>query len=297
MTTDVPRTPPRAVLTQLRQEVHFGCPIPRCRRPYLTWHHFDPPWRFEHHHRPEGMIALCREHADKADNGAYTDDYLRSLKAQAGPGTVKGSLDWMRRTLLARVGGSFYYEVSTILQIGRTRCVWFNRDSNNYLLINFRMPSLVANHRLRIRDNYWNVDSEAANEIICPPGGRTLDIQYQNSDRIHFEFTECASADQLNTKYPQRDLAFWQQNITFPVTVFELWESVSGTSLSLGPHVSQFGNGSIQNGFFKNIGGAAIHIGVDTRTEFQLFGQQTYGAAFIRSPLQRSSAHMTPRLV
>jgi hypothetical protein len=70
------RTPPIQVTREIRSEVGFSCPIDRCGNPYLTWHHFDPPWSIEQHHRPEGMVALCREHADKADAGAFTDDQV-----------------------------------------------------------------------------------------------------------------------------------------------------------------------------------------------------------------------------
>ena len=52
-----------------------------CGSPYLTWHHFDPPWRVQEHEEPEGIIALCQEHHKKADVGAFTDDQLRGLKA------------------------------------------------------------------------------------------------------------------------------------------------------------------------------------------------------------------------
>ena len=55
------RTPPKKVIQTLRQEVGFGCPVPNCGNPYLEWHHFDPPWSIENHHRPEGMIALCTQ--------------------------------------------------------------------------------------------------------------------------------------------------------------------------------------------------------------------------------------------
>ena len=70
------RTPPKKVIQTLRQEVGFGCPIPNCGNPYLEWHHFDPPWSIENHHRPEGMIALCTQHHKNADNYAYTNEQL-----------------------------------------------------------------------------------------------------------------------------------------------------------------------------------------------------------------------------
>ena len=106
------RKPPAKVRKQLRQEVGFRCPVEGCGNPYLTWHHFDPPWHVENHHRPEGMIALCLDHAAKADGGAFTDDQLRTLKKNGRQRAeeVRGQFDWMRRDLLAVVGGCFYYE-------------------------------------------------------------------------------------------------------------------------------------------------------------------------------------------
>jgi hypothetical protein len=80
------RDPYRDVKRRLRREVGFTCPVEGCGNPYLTWHHFDPPWRVEHHHRPEGMIALCLEHAAQADNDAFTHDQLRALKHAGGTG-------------------------------------------------------------------------------------------------------------------------------------------------------------------------------------------------------------------
>lgn len=72
------RTPPIAVRRTLRGEVGFGCPVRQagnlCGNPYLRWHHFDPAWSDEHHHRPEGMIASCAQHHDEADAGAFTRD-------------------------------------------------------------------------------------------------------------------------------------------------------------------------------------------------------------------------------
>jgi hypothetical protein len=182
-TLDPGRTPPREVLRELRQEIGFCCPVAGCGSPYLTWHHFDPPWRVEHHHRPAGMIALCREHADKADNGSFTNDQLRELKrvGRERAELVRGRFDWMRRDLLARVGGNFYYEQPVILQVGPVPCIWFNRDDDSHLLLNFRMPTLSGEPRAQIEDNWWSVLPDVT-ECVCPPHGRLVEVSYQNGD-------------------------------------------------------------------------------------------------------------------
>jgi hypothetical protein len=45
------------------------------------------------------MVALCREHHDKADAGAFTRDQLRQLKTKRAH-RVTGRFDWMRQDLL-----------------------------------------------------------------------------------------------------------------------------------------------------------------------------------------------------
>jgi hypothetical protein len=77
------RTRPLAeIRRQLRGEVGFGCPVEGCGSPYLTWHHFDPPWREREHHDADGMFALCLQHHKEADSGAFSDSQLRSFKAE-----------------------------------------------------------------------------------------------------------------------------------------------------------------------------------------------------------------------
>jgi hypothetical protein len=44
------------------------------------------------------MVALCREHHDKADAGAFTREQLRQLKTKRA--RVTGRFDWMRQDLL-----------------------------------------------------------------------------------------------------------------------------------------------------------------------------------------------------
>ena len=56
--------------------------MPDCGSPYLTWHHFNPPWSERHHHDPDGMIALCLQHHEQADAGTFTVEQLRDLRQQ-----------------------------------------------------------------------------------------------------------------------------------------------------------------------------------------------------------------------
>jgi hypothetical protein len=55
------------------------------------------------------MIALCLDHAARADAGAFTNDQLRTLKREGRDRAtaIRGRFDWMRRDLLAVVGGKF----------------------------------------------------------------------------------------------------------------------------------------------------------------------------------------------
>jgi hypothetical protein len=104
----VKRDVPEPVKRALRQEVGFGCPVPYCREPFLSWHHFDPPWNQEEHHRPEGMIALCIKHHKMADNGVWSKAQLHDMKRKDySAETVKGKFEWARPGHLVRVGGVY----------------------------------------------------------------------------------------------------------------------------------------------------------------------------------------------
>ncbi|MEW5735721.1 MAG: hypothetical protein AB1921_12755 [Thermodesulfobacteriota bacterium] len=74
------RNPPSDVKKLLRQEVNYGCPVPGCGSPFLTWHHFDPPWSVKEHHNPDSMIALCTQCHPMADAGAYSSEQFEALK-------------------------------------------------------------------------------------------------------------------------------------------------------------------------------------------------------------------------
>ena len=113
------REPRLDVKPELRSEVNFGCPVDGCGSPYLAYHHFDPPWKEEQHHRPAGMIALCARHHDEADGGRWTRLQLRGMKSspylrESGELPTGGrKLRWQREHLLVRAGGSLYIRQPT----------------------------------------------------------------------------------------------------------------------------------------------------------------------------------------
>ncbi|HEY5431250.1 MAG TPA: hypothetical protein VIK04_19190 [Solirubrobacteraceae bacterium] len=88
--------PPSTVRRELRREIGFCCPVEGCRSPYLTWHHFDPPWHVRQHHDPAGMVALCLQHHKEADAGAFTPEQLRAFKTIAARDRPIGRVNWKR---------------------------------------------------------------------------------------------------------------------------------------------------------------------------------------------------------
>jgi hypothetical protein len=96
----------------LRAEVGFGCPIEGCGSPYLTYHHFDPPQRDRVHNEPTGMVALCRQHHDAAEGGAYTVDQIRALKSEGAERNkkIEGNFQWRRQQLIVHVGQTLSFE-------------------------------------------------------------------------------------------------------------------------------------------------------------------------------------------
>lgn len=267
------RKPPVAVRRELRKEVGFGCPIAGCGIPYLTWHHFDPEWRIEKHHRPKGMIALCLTHAGYADADAYERDYLRSLKQAARPEAdeVRGELTWMRRRVLALVGGNWYYETPTILQVGSVNAISLSRDDEGYLLLNLRMPSLSGQPRARIEENFFTVGRSHVADIECAARGRTIKISYPNGDLFQHEYREISDEEDLRNRYG--DLVGSQSvagMIQFPVTVVEVSERTSNSHLDFGPRSTRLGGGQMIGcwSIGNNVG---VHLGVSPTDEARLF--------------------------
>lgn len=274
--------------------------MPGCRNPYLKWHHFDPPWGEKEHHNPEGMIALCAEHHDKADTGAFTKEQLHKFKEEGIQHAieVQGSFDWMRRDILAVVGGNFYYKTPIIFKFRNEPIIWFNRDEDGYLLLNLRMLTTTKQPRAYIEDNFW-ISKGNPTDLQSPPSGKLLRIDYENGDHFQVEFIEAHSISDLKKRYGDTEeriqkrrqeeiqkqiqelppeirkqlltelesrqtdtgpFQHIQQLVSFPITVIEVRMSVGGTDIKFGPRKTTLPNKiTLQGCAFSNFS-CAIHF-------------------------------------
>jgi hypothetical protein len=260
----VNRTPRKSVRQELAAEVGFGCPAPGCGSPLLTWHHFDPPWTERQHHEPAGMIALCREHHDAADAGAYTVDDLRAMKADGRDRnqSLEASFEWRRHRLLTVVGGNFYYETPVAVQLRDRPVVATNRDGEGRMLLNVAMPSTVAEPRLRVDDNFW-IESGHASQIESPPSGRLLSVGYPNGDAIRIEFFEVVDGAALTRRYQHAGLVrgFLENDEPegYPITAVEVRMRVLSPT---GNPVFDFDSNEMRVGGMQMVGCLSVRCGV-----------------------------------
>jgi hypothetical protein len=257
------RTPPKAVLNELAEEVGFGCPVEGCGSPYLTWHHFDPPWSEHQHHNPPGMIALCGEHHDAADAKAYDVEELRMMKASGRDQTLalQARFEWRRRRLLAIVGGNFYFETPVPVQIRSQPVVSFNRDEAERLLLNVAMPSTVNERRLVVEDNFW-IETGLPSSVECPPHGRLVGVRYPNGDSIRIEFTEIGDGDALSGRYKHaegiRSFLESEDEEGFPIVAVDIRMKVHAPT---GQPVIDFNAQETRIGGMQMIGGVFVRNG------------------------------------
>jgi hypothetical protein len=142
---------------QLRQEVAFGCPIRRCRKPFLTYHHFDPPWRVEEHFNPDGVIALCWEHHSEAEEH-YTKDYLRKLKqASYSVEDVKGQFPSWQGEFLIRCAGNYVGGSKAVLQMEGEDIIKLERGEENLLFLSFHLQSKDGKTVAVMKDNVFEL--------------------------------------------------------------------------------------------------------------------------------------------
>lgn len=245
---------PSEVKKELRSEVGFGCPVKGCGNPYLEYHHFDPPVNIKPHNDPKGMIALCAHHHKKADGGAYTVEQLHALKNdKANASLVKGNLDWLRRKLLAVVGGNFFYETLRIINIDGTDVISLIRDGDGYLRLSIKMMSREPEERIIIDKNSWeNIGTPL--DLRSPPQGKELEVKYSNGDYLYVKFIELDNLREAVNRYKSNIF----NGIEFPITAVEVNMTIANTNIELTPTHSHVSGNMLAGNLFSNCGGGIL---------------------------------------
>lgn len=172
------RTPPAHIRRLLRKEVNFGCPIEGCGIPYLTYHHFDPPWREKEHHNTEGMIALCPTHAAIADGGAWTKDQLKKIKQQPfiRKDQIAESFRFLRHDVVCQIG-CLAYGFKDFIIISNEKVLGFERTPQDYLGLNMILHDREGNIILEMNQNDWIVYTNDIFDFECPPRGKSFRVR------------------------------------------------------------------------------------------------------------------------
>ena len=191
---------PKHVKLLLRQEVNWGCPVQGCGSPFLSYHHFDPPFaEFTdgQQHDPDGMIALCLAHAKMADGGSWTKDQLRQMKRFPflQGGEVAGRLEWLRQDVILRFGGLTCVRPKVIVEIAGKPLIWVSRDSGGNMLLNMDIPMSNGTPLLRMESNDWQVFGSIAN-LEAVPGGRSIQVEIPTAGfALTMEFRDMSQSE------------------------------------------------------------------------------------------------------
>lgn len=165
---------PNSVKKVLRQEVNYGCPVPDCGSPLLTWHHFDPPWHIQNHHNPEGMIALCTKHHPMADAGTFSNEQLHSFKKSPNSlDSIKNKFEWYPQNCLIRLGGCYAFDWCrvtikniTILEINKNdlglTCINILLEDENKALL----AEIEGNQFISYSENVHDISISASSNRI-----------------------------------------------------------------------------------------------------------------------------------
>lgn len=179
--------PPIEVKRALRREVNFGCPVPGCGNPLLTWHHFDPPWKVREHHNVEGMIALCTRHHPMADAGIYSTEQLRDYKRIPNSTQfIKNKFEWMPEHSLIRLGGCYAFDWCRITIQG-TVVLEIAKDDSGLTATDLILEDHNSRILAQMSDNLLTASPEDFHDLAVSASGNRVTIWYDQK-RIGFDF-------------------------------------------------------------------------------------------------------------
>jgi len=187
------RKPPRQVRDILAAEVNFGCPVAGCGCPFLTWHHFDPPWCVRKHHEPDGMVALCASHASFADGGHWSNAQLRALKNDP---FVKSRLSavwpWDPEEILFVLGGSVFVGPRAVLALrGRplleAKRAEVESTAKHQIVFDAHVTKPDGEPFLEMEDNHLLIDV-ADVRVRATTRAKQFEVQHETGVRVGLRF-------------------------------------------------------------------------------------------------------------
>jgi len=166
------------------------------------------------------MIALCREHHDAADAGAYTVEQVQEMKSRGCTDEVRGRFQWLRSQLVMEIGSNYLVNQLGVYRVNGVPILWFSRDPAGYLRLN--LSWLRPDARVRIEEHDF-VDLSGAVDVECPPSGKLLSVTYPDDDRLRIEFAEFTDADSFKKVLA---LDSWAReklshDVTYPATIMK----------------------------------------------------------------------------
>lgn len=124
------------------------------------------------------MIALCREHHDKADDSFYTKEQFLNLKKNPviNSKNVSEEYSYLRRNTVCFVGGSLGYDTKYILMIDEEPVIWFELDEMGYDRLSLLIKDSQGNVILYMDRNDWITPTRNVFDIECSARGKTLKV-------------------------------------------------------------------------------------------------------------------------
>ena len=166
----------------------------------MSYHHFAPPFReftTTSSHDPDGIIALCLDHAGKADGGAFTDDQLWEMKQAPflRGNLVVGRNHWLRRNTVLRAGSNTFVNIASLVTVDEQRVIWFDRSPEGYLQLSMNVFDAKGKPLFVMDNNDWLVFGPLS-DLEAKPQGRELNVKSEVDGfwmKLRFENLEEAS--------------------------------------------------------------------------------------------------------
>ncbi len=176
------RNTPIDVQRKLRREAHFGCC--RCGHPLLDNAHIIP-YHLSHDFPAEDMLALCPTCHRIADDGDYSEGYLRKLKANPfNKSVIRERFLIENNDLVLNAGGNKYINCNKILTVDDYDILSMKKEDEGFVTLDLYLFNRF-NHLIGIIDeNKWTFDTSLMWDIEYKP--KYLRIR-NPSNQITFE--------------------------------------------------------------------------------------------------------------